>query len=66
MAIVRRLKADPRGMELLLEMLAEPAIRALFAMHGIVRAAASAPGEERLDLVQIRLPVMVAEGPPCA
>jgi hypothetical protein len=59
--IVRRLKADPRGLELLLELLAEPAVRALLAMHGIVRTAASAAAGEPHDLVQIRLPVM-AEG----
>ncbi|MCC7054843.1 MAG: NifU family protein [Gemmatimonadaceae bacterium] len=36
--IVRTLKADPRGKELLLEMVDDPSIYALFAMHGIVRA----------------------------
>lgn len=66
-AIVRRLKADPRGLELLLEMLAEPAVRALFAMHGIVRQPAPAAAAESHELVQIRLPVVAAEeGPPCA
>jgi len=36
--IVRLLKADPRGKELLLELAAEPEVYALFAMHGLVRA----------------------------
>src|SRR5271154_5549791 len=36
--IVRHLRADPRGKELLLELATDPAVYALFAMHGIVRA----------------------------
>jgi nitrite reductase/ring-hydroxylating ferredoxin subunit/Fe-S cluster biogenesis protein NfuA len=36
--IVRRLKEDPRGRELLFELVEEPAVYALFAMHGLVRA----------------------------
>ena len=36
--IVRTLKADPRGMELLLELVDDPNVYALFAMHGIVKA----------------------------
>ena len=56
-AIVRRLKSDPRGLQLLLELLAEPAVRSLLAMHGIVRTAATAPAGETRDLVDIRLPV---------
>jgi nitrite reductase/ring-hydroxylating ferredoxin subunit/Fe-S cluster biogenesis protein NfuA len=36
--IVRRLKEDPRGRELLFELVDEPAVYALFAMHGLVRA----------------------------
>ena len=36
--IVRRLKEDPRGRELLFELVDEPAVHALFAMHGLVRA----------------------------
>ena len=65
-AIVRRLKADPRGLDLLLELLAAPAVRALFAMHGIVRTPPPPEAEEPRELVQIRLPVVAAEGPPCA
>ena len=65
-AVVRRLKADQRGLELLLDLLAEPSVRALFAMHGIVRKPAPPEAVESHDLVQIRLPVVAAEGPPCA
>ncbi|WP_322490229.1 NifU family protein [Chloroflexus sp.] len=36
--IVRRLKQDPRGKELLLELVEDPAVYALLVMHGIVRA----------------------------
>lgn len=36
--IVRRLKQDPRGKELLLELVEDPVVYALLVMHGIVRA----------------------------
>lgn len=36
--IVRRLKEDPRGKELLFELVDEPTVSALFSMHGLVRA----------------------------
>lgn len=36
--IVRALKADPRGKELLLDLVDDPGVYALFAMHGIVKA----------------------------
>jgi len=36
--IVQALKADPRGKELLFELVDDPAVRALFAMHGIIKA----------------------------
>ena len=35
--IVQGLKADPRGLELLMELAAEPAVYALFAMHGLIK-----------------------------
>lgn len=35
--MVRHLKQDPRGKELLLELVADPAVYALLVMHGIVR-----------------------------
>lgn len=36
--MVRHLKHDPRGKELLLELVADPAVYAMLLMHGIVRA----------------------------
>jgi Fe-S cluster biogenesis protein NfuA/nitrite reductase/ring-hydroxylating ferredoxin subunit len=36
--IVKALKADPRGKELLLDLVDDPGVYALFAMHGIVKA----------------------------
>jgi Fe-S cluster biogenesis protein NfuA/nitrite reductase/ring-hydroxylating ferredoxin subunit len=36
--IVRALKADPRGKELLLDLVDDPGVYALFALHGIVKA----------------------------
>jgi nitrite reductase/ring-hydroxylating ferredoxin subunit/Fe-S cluster biogenesis protein NfuA len=36
--IVHGLKADPRGLELLMELAAEPSVYALFSMHGLIRA----------------------------
>lgn len=56
-AIVRKLKADPRGKELLFELADDPRVYALLTLHGIVR---TPPPEEEtgpLELVQIQLPV---------
>ncbi|WP_434968900.1 hypothetical protein [Microbacterium sp. bgisy207] len=36
-AIVRRLREDPRGKELLFELVDDPAVRMLLGMHGIIR-----------------------------
>jgi len=36
--IVQRLKGDPRGTELLFELVDEPDVRMILAMHGIIRA----------------------------
>ena len=36
--IVKRLKEDPRGKELLFELVDDPTIYAIFSMHGLVRA----------------------------
>ena len=47
--VVRHLKSDPRGKELLMELAAEPSVYTLFAMHGIIRteaAPAAAPSQE--------------------
>jgi hypothetical protein len=58
--IVRRLKADGRGKELLFELVDDPAVRALLAMHGIVRLPEAELEPEPLELVQIQLPVIAA------
>lgn len=42
-AVVRRLKEDPRGKELLFELVDDPAVHMVLAMHGIVRAPADPP-----------------------
>ena len=36
--IIQRLKLDPRGKELLFELVDEPGVFALFSMHGLIRA----------------------------
>lgn len=56
--IVRRLKADGRGNELLFELVGDPAVRVLLALHGIVRL--PEPEPEPAELVQIQLPVISA------
>lgn len=53
--IVRRLKADPRGKELLFELVDDRGVRTLLAMHGIIRTPPAEP-EPPLELVQISLP----------
>jgi nitrite reductase/ring-hydroxylating ferredoxin subunit len=56
-AIVKRLKEDPRGKELLFELVDDPGVRVLFAMHGIIRTAPPpTTPEPPLELVQIQLP----------
>jgi hypothetical protein len=63
--IVRRLKGDPRGRELLYELVDDPGVRALFLMHGVVKPPpvpeppTDADGMP-LDLVQISLPLVKA------
>jgi len=54
--IVKRLKADPRGKELLFELVDDPGVRALLAMHGLIRSAPPSEPEPPLELVQIQLP----------
>jgi nitrite reductase/ring-hydroxylating ferredoxin subunit len=54
--IVKRLKDDPRGKELLFELVDDPGVRALLAMHGIIRSAPLPEPEQPLELVQIQLP----------
>ena len=52
--IVERLKADPRGKELLFELADDPSVYALFLMHGLVRsrAAVAASPPNALILVE--------------
>lgn len=58
--IVKTLKADPRGKELLFELVDDPTVRALLALHGLVRTPpqeSPPPAPPRpLELVQIQLP----------
>lgn len=54
--IVKRLKEDPRGKELLFELVDEPGVRALLAMHGIIRTPPAPAAEPPVELVQIQLP----------
>lgn len=57
--IVKHLKADPRGKELLFELVDEPGVYALFAMHGIVRADVTTQAVRVLEMVR---PYMQSHG----
>lgn len=57
--IVQRLKADPRGKELLFELVDEPSVYALFAMHGLVRADLPTRVSRVIDMVR---PYMQSHG----
>lgn len=57
--IVRTLKDDARGKELLLELAREPEVYALFAMHGLVRADLTTRVARVLDMVR---PYMQSHG----
>lgn len=46
--IVKKLKSDPRGKELLFELVDEPDVRFLLGMHGIIRM----PDPDQADRVQ--------------
>jgi len=50
--IVRRLKDDPRGKELLFELVDDPLVRAMLAMHGIVRADITTRVRRVIDMVR--------------
>lgn len=50
--IVHGLKADPRGLELLMEFAAEPSVYALFSMHGLVRADLRTRVSRVLDMIR--------------
>lgn len=57
--IVQRLKADPRGKELLFELVDEPSVYALFAMHSLVRADLRTRVSRVIDMVR---PYMQSHG----
>ncbi len=50
--VVRRLKEDPRGKELLFELVDDPVVYALLVMHGIVRADPATLAQRALDDVR--------------
>ena len=56
-AIVKRLKEDPCGKELFFELVDDPGVRVLLAMHGIIPTASPPTAlEPPLELVQIQSP----------
>jgi len=58
-AIVKTLKGDPRGKELLFELVDDPTVYALLTLHGIVRSSPprdESPDQGALELVQIQSP----------
>ena len=52
MHIVRALRDDPRGKELLFELVDEPSVRAVFALHGIIKADPLTRANQALDAVR--------------
>lgn len=50
--IVQALKADPRGKEILFELVDDPAVRMLFAMHGLIRADLRTRAERVIEMVR--------------
>jgi nitrite reductase/ring-hydroxylating ferredoxin subunit len=63
-SIVKTLKGDPRGKELLFELVDDPTVYALLTLHGIVRSSPpreEPPAQGALELVQIQLPVVAVE-----
>ncbi|MDY7104403.1 MAG: NifU family protein [Actinomycetota bacterium] len=51
-AIVQALRADPRGKELLFELVDDSAVRAVLSLHGIIRPPLGARAEAALDEVR--------------
>lgn len=51
-AVVRALRADPRGKELLFELVDAPAVHAVLALHGIIRPGIQARAAAALDAVR--------------
>lgn len=57
--IVRRLKEDPRGKELLFELVDDPAVYSLFSMHGLVRSNVQTRVSRVIEMVR---PTMQSHG----
>ena len=57
--IVKRLKEDPRGKELLFELVDQPDVHALFALHGLIRQDPATHASRVLDMVR---PYMQSHG----
>jgi nitrite reductase/ring-hydroxylating ferredoxin subunit/Fe-S cluster biogenesis protein NfuA len=57
--IIQRLKEDPRGKEILFELVDDPAVYALFQMHGLVREDPTVQAARVLDTVK---PYMQSHG----
>ena len=57
--IVKKLKDDPEGKKLLFELVDEPTVYALFAMHGLVRADLKTQVERVIEMVR---PYMQSHG----
>lgn len=51
-AVVRALRADPRGKELLFELVDDPSVRAVLALQGIIRPPLAARAETALETVR--------------
>lgn len=58
-AIVKKLKNDPRGKELLFELVDDPAVHALFALHGLIRVDPATHAARVLEMVK---PYMQSHG----
>ena len=57
--IVRAMKNDPRGKELLFDLVEEPSVYALFSMHGLIRADLQTQVRRVMDMVR---PYMQSHG----
>ncbi len=51
-AMVRAMRGDERGKELLFELVDDPHVRAVFSLHGIIRADPSTRAERALDTIR--------------
>lgn len=51
-AIVKALKSDPRGKELLFELVDDPSVKALFALHGLIRVDPTTHSARVLEMVR--------------